>query len=101
MASDVEHLPGWPAPTTGTYRLVNARGTRTAIQVGLTAGDKLPTAPADYAWRLERNADGSKPDQRRFAVSPASMPHHMSTAQYPSPPASNRLDATAGAESAD
>jgi hypothetical protein len=99
MASDVEHLPNWPAPITGVYRLVNERGTRTATRANVTEGKPLPAAPPGYAWRLELQANGTRPQFRRFAFRPAPRGHaDGQAAKHADLPANDWLDAIVAAE---
>jgi hypothetical protein len=54
MASETEHHPGDLAPETGTYRLLDIFGSRTATHVHVRQGHPLPGAPRGHTWRLER-----------------------------------------------
>jgi len=49
----VEHFPGWPAPASGTYRLINIFGVKTSITAYLTQHQPLPAASVGEAWRLQ------------------------------------------------
>jgi hypothetical protein len=49
----VEYFPGWPAPASGTYRLINLFGVKTSITAYVTRHQPLPAASVGDGWRLE------------------------------------------------
>jgi hypothetical protein len=49
----VEHFPAWPAPASGTYRLINIFGAKTSITAYVTEHQPLPGASVGEAWRLQ------------------------------------------------
>jgi hypothetical protein len=56
----VEHLPGWPAPASGVYRLVNIFGNNMSTHAYVVRGAILPAAPNGFGWRLERETDETR-----------------------------------------
>lgn len=50
MARRLEHDPGEPAPTAGTYELVNIFGSPTGVRVEVAHGQALPAAPNGHSW---------------------------------------------------
>jgi hypothetical protein len=61
----VEHHPGWPAPASGVYRLVNIFGNNMSTPAHVVRGALLPAAPNGFRWRLERETDEPKTDETR------------------------------------
>jgi hypothetical protein len=49
----VEYFPGWPAPASGTYRLINLFGVKTSITAYVARHQSLPAASVGDGWRLE------------------------------------------------
>ena len=60
VVKHVEHLPGWPAPASGVYRLVNIFGNNISTQGLLSGAQPLPAAPNGFGWRLERETDETR-----------------------------------------
>jgi len=63
MAEHVEHLPGWPAPISGIYRLINELGTKLSAQAHVVRGAAFPPAPPGSGWRLELGTDKRQADE--------------------------------------
>ena len=84
MAKHVEHLPGWPAPTSGIYRLINELGTKLSAQAHVARGVPFPAAPRGFAWRLELGADKPQADEiRRWPQAGGGASSGRSMAEWP------------------
>ncbi len=57
MGRRPEHGPGEPAPTAGTYELVNIFGSPTGVRVDVAHGQSLPPAPHGHNW-IQSEGDG-------------------------------------------
>jgi hypothetical protein len=65
LAKHVEYLAGWPAPTSGVYRLINELGTKMSAQAHVARGAPLPAAPPGYGWRVELGTDKQQANEFR------------------------------------
>jgi hypothetical protein len=59
--TDADYPPGYLAPATGVYRLLNVFGTATPTRAHAMEGQPLPDARLGYSWRLERLAQDTQP----------------------------------------
>jgi hypothetical protein len=50
-----EHAPGEPAPSAGTYELLNVFGSPTGLRVYVMHEHPLPAAPKGHSWTLVRS----------------------------------------------
>ena len=62
LVANADHPPGYPAPVTGVYRLLNVFGTETETHAHVMRGQPLPGAPLGHGWRLERVDDQTGPE---------------------------------------
>jgi hypothetical protein len=52
------HVPGQPAPASGTYEQINVFGSPTGVRVTVAQGQPLPMAPVGYSWAIAAVAEG-------------------------------------------
>jgi hypothetical protein len=56
MVDKIEHQPGSPAPSAGSYEQLNIFGRAIGVRVSLAAGELLPAAPRGHTWTQTREA---------------------------------------------
>jgi hypothetical protein len=51
MTPYIEYQPGEPAPSAGSYELINVAGSPVGVQIEMPHGHPFPSAPLGQFWR--------------------------------------------------